>query len=77
MNKQVKLLAEDAGRLSTDDQVTLVELLMDRLAQSGETVDSVWQAEIRSRVVAYRKDTGALHDADHVLHEARGRLRAL
>ena len=76
MNKHIQHLAEEAAKLSPEDQVALVDQLVAQLHGTQASVDASWAEEIIARIADCDNSEMALFEADDVLNEAQERLRA-
>ncbi|MBI4724259.1 MAG: addiction module protein [Rhodomicrobium sp.] len=55
MNERVKVLSEEAAKLTPEERVELVERINLTLRDHQAGVDAAWDEEIRRRMEAYRR----------------------
>lgn len=72
MPDPVAELAERGRKLSPEDRVRLLDLLLESLEPMAAPVDDqAWDREIERRVAAHERGEGVLHELDDVMAEAR------
>ena len=55
MNERVKILSEEAAKLTPEERVELVERINLTLLDRQAEVDAAWDKEIKRRMDAYRR----------------------
>jgi putative addiction module component (TIGR02574 family) len=55
MNERVKILSEEAAKLTPDERVELVERINLTLLDRQAEIDAAWDREIGRRLAAYRR----------------------
>lgn len=75
MKKPAKDLREAATKLSPEDQLRVVDVILASLDPEGSDVSKAWSDELRSRIAAFERGDYGLEDADNVFAESRAALR--
>lgn len=73
MNKHVKRLAEEAGKLSAVERAELVDELLAGLSVCDAELDDVWRKEAKNRFTAWQRGEMKAVDADKVLARLKAR----
>jgi hypothetical protein len=71
MDRSFDSILHDVRELDRESQIALAERIMEENVPATEELDSLWRAEIRSRVEAYKRGEIEVGDASDML--ARGR----
>jgi Putative addiction module component len=74
MNDKVKILVEEARKLSEAERDRLLRTLESEFGAPEDEVEQAWAEEAGRRSAAYAKGEIEAHDADEVLAELKARL---
>jgi hypothetical protein len=71
MNEKVKILIEEARKLSPAERVALIDELLTSLHQPDPALDALWAEEIEDRLAAFDRGEIAEHDAAETVARLR------
>ncbi len=74
MNTRVKILFDEAGKLSPDEREALAEMLLSSIDDQG-VIDEAWAIEAERRWVEFKASGAQLIDALEALDTAKALLR--
>jgi len=73
MNERVKILSDEAAKLTPEERVELMERISLTLLDHETEADKAWEEEIERRVAEIDNGRAILHNADEVMAELRAR----
>ncbi len=74
MNERVKILCEEAAKLTPEEQADLLDLLLAMMQELPVDADHAFGKEIESRVDEIEGGSASMRDFDGVLQELRSQL---
>ena len=74
MNNRVKHLADQARRLTPEEQADLLDLLLAMMHETPDAIDKAWEEEIQRRVEEIDRGEVDLQDFDQSIKALRATL---
>jgi putative addiction module component (TIGR02574 family) len=69
MNAAIKTLTDEAGKLTLDERMELVDKILATMHPTASDIEQAWKIEIKGRFDAYRRGEMEAKDFDEVMRK--------